>query len=177
MRKELASMAMTPGELEALSVSELQRVLQDRGATIAELEEEIAHLESVSGEFEARLEHLESTLGDVGPNDVIKVRRLALLGTGDAMQEESDTFHRHATSHRQDEVDPPMDLASLRSTRFVLGRGYLPLDEPPPVQGPEHLRASGRYALFVGPAGMNQRRPLRQMPPNQTFWLDAPPAH
>mmetsp|Transcript_13016 Transcript_13016/g.40888 ORF Transcript_13016/g.40888 Transcript_13016/m.40888 type:complete len:204 (-) Transcript_13016:67-678(-) len=188
-------------DLEALSVEELQDALRQREAVVAELQEELEHLERAPTDYENRLAQLEQAMASIRPGDVVKVRSPVLQNMASAVRQEHALRHEEAIQHhrelRQDEAHVRAEVERPRPEDLALGRSYLPLDlhwqevmdmcrtashqsRIHPTTGEVHYtefmgQEGQTQALFVGPAGVTQQRPLRKLSPERTFWLDAPP--
>lgn len=187
--------------LEAMSVEQLQQLLDTHDATLAELHHAVAELENVPSENGARLAHLEHLFSTVGYEDVIRLKSPVLRGIAKVVKDEHQILQEEAaqaaTAHQH--YGHPAHL-SPKSSRvpaagLALGRTYMPLDELAkeeaewvnerkkkhhPLIGEAHYaghmpRSSCEpHFVFMGPSGKVLRKPLPPEPGEDGFWLDRP---
>mmetsp|Transcript_31986 Transcript_31986/g.62952 ORF Transcript_31986/g.62952 Transcript_31986/m.62952 type:complete len:220 (-) Transcript_31986:26-685(-) len=125
--------------LLALPEHELEQILEQRKATVAELQEEMRRLESRGNPeegLEERLSTLERAFGDMGPGEYIKVKAPALRGIAEMIHQEHELVHQEALQHRhehftwldEDHHEDALDLGHGEGG-FLLGRGWMSNDK------------------------------------------------
>mmetsp|Transcript_41357 Transcript_41357/g.74838 ORF Transcript_41357/g.74838 Transcript_41357/m.74838 type:complete len:370 (+) Transcript_41357:84-1193(+) len=175
-------------DLEAFSEEELYKILEEREAAIAELQEEMDSIHKAPGHFEARLAKLEQIFGHVTPGDIIQVEAPVLSTLHHALQRDHLLSHDEALG--QKEVHGNKAGLHRNGKHFPLGRGYLPIDQyelaaekahedlknnhHPQMQRMHyagHVAAESHVtdAVFVCAGGAEERRPL--YPRGYRFWL------
>jgi len=125
--------------LLALPENELEHLLEQRKAAVAELQDEIARLESGGDPeqgLEERLQTLERAFGEMGPGEYIKVKAPALRGIAEMIHREQELDHKEALEHRHnhqswldEDHDEEAVTLGLSEGGLILGRGYMSNDK------------------------------------------------
>mmetsp|Transcript_48339 Transcript_48339/g.127647 ORF Transcript_48339/g.127647 Transcript_48339/m.127647 type:complete len:290 (+) Transcript_48339:98-967(+) len=195
----MTSYGATP-RLEEMPVDQLQKILEERDATMQALHREIAELEQAPSENGARLAYLEHLFSTVGCEDVLRIKSPVLRGIANVikdehkiLQEEATTSHQYTGHKSNPPADPKHEKAGL-----VLGRGCMPLDPLALEEAHwmierkkkhhdviDEVHYAGHLArpeqephhVFAVARNRVQRRPLPPATDEGGFWLDCPLEH
>lgn len=177
---------LPPGEP---SVEELREMLRYRDQAIADLEQELEHLQRPPDELAERIARLEDALAQVETGSILRLRSPVLKRIRKAIRDDHTLEHGQAFMDQADRSGQRAfeEATVVDAKSLVLGRGYVPLEKEVKVKAPplhpviSDLHYAGTLvrrheetqAVHMGSGGQLTYSPLPEAHPDR-FWLERP---